>query len=235
MVGGNQSQDELANICDRTPQVDPLDEPIISSKGEPHSLDMCKYECVNRDLRRPTCVGWFFTLDFFIRSCISYPLQLQLSDSPFKGISPLKSPSLTPIRSRRILGDAHGRLDPSSRLNLMPNVRCPPIPRTAPIITIVRVANSTLRPTKAIRRLNKVIIARLKNPRPNILSNKWRHDASQDWHLLTTEYSPPNLQAGSHLTINRDTTIWVRDQAFLVGEQPGSGFVRWDVRKGLCH
>lgn len=83
---------------------DPLDEPIISHEGESHSLDVCKYEWVNRDLRRPTCIAWFFTLDFFIRSCISYPLQLQLSGSAFEGISPLKSPSLPPIRSRRILG-----------------------------------------------------------------------------------------------------------------------------------
>lgn len=41
------------------------------------------------------------------------------------------------------------------------------------------------RRVKAIRRLNNTIAKRLCEPRPSIISDKWRHDTSQDWHLLS--------------------------------------------------
>lgn len=56
------------------------------------------------------------------------------------------------------------------------------------VITVVRVANTASRRTKGIRELNNIIIAHLANHHPSILNDKWRHDISQDWHLIATEY-----------------------------------------------
>lgn len=101
-------------------------------------------------------------------------------------------------------------------------------------ITIVRVANTTSRRIKAIRKLNN-IITHPANHHPSILSDKWRRDISQDWHLIATEYhnKDTDLIDGSQdahfistLSGRRTTAIHGRNQCRSRG---GHGLLLYDV------
>lgn len=54
--------------------------------------------------------------------------------------------------------------------------------------TVVKLALTPHHRTNAIRRLNNIIVARLTNQRPSIISNKWRHDTSLSWQVLAEDF-----------------------------------------------
>lgn len=57
------------------------------------------------------------------------------------------------------------------------------------VTTIVKLSQTPRRRQNAIRKLNKIIIARLttKN-RPNILGDSWKFDTTADWQMLGEEF-----------------------------------------------
>ena len=36
----------------------------------------------------------------------------------------------------------------------------------------------------AIRKLNNIVYSRLSNPRSSVISDRWKHDTTQDWEYL---------------------------------------------------
>ena len=40
----------------------------------------------------------------------------------------------------------------------------------------------------SIRKLNNIIVSYLTHPRPSVISDKWKHDTSQDWEYLAKNY-----------------------------------------------
>lgn len=41
----------------------------------------------------------------------------------------------------------------------------------------------------AIRKPNNIVYSRLSNPRSNVISDKWKHDTSQDWEYLAKYFN----------------------------------------------
>lgn len=56
------------------------------------------------------------------------------------------------------------------------------------IITIVKMALSLQGWAGAFRKLNNLIYSRLNQPRPNVVTDKWRHDSSYDWEYLAQNF-----------------------------------------------
>lgn len=52
------------------------------------------------------------------------------------------------------------------------------------VITIVKLAPTASSRTIAIQKLNNIMIMRLRNLHASFLSDKWRHDKSQNWDVL---------------------------------------------------
>lgn len=78
------------------------------------------------------------------------------------------------------------------------------------VISVVKLAPTTLRCIVAIKKLNNIMINCFWNPRASVLPDKWRFDLSQDWETLvldfesfsTDDWADETLQAlGFHISV----------------------------------
>ena len=62
------------------------------------------------------------------------------------------------------------------------------------VITVVRLATTSLRYKMAIWKLNNIMINWLTNSQPSIFPDKWRFDTSQDWDVLGDDFDSVSLE-----------------------------------------
>ena len=86
----------------------------------------------------------------------------------------------------------------------------------------------------SIRKLNNIVVSRLTHPRPSVISDKWRHDTSQDWEYLAKNYENLTTALISNETLLRldlhiSSTGYLEDRALCfteVIEHNNTGFDR---------